>query len=639
MKNFTLLALVLYAAANYAQTPDNSIERIAEAEMKSAFRSTNSIANINTANYDIVSHELHFTVNPSQYFITGVVTTAFTAKENMSTVTFELTNQLTVSSVTRDGNNLAFVQNDDNELVITLPATQPEGVTDDVTINYSGLPGFTDEPFMLAEHNGSPILTTQSEPYGAMEWWPCKNDLNDKIETLDVYITAPSQYVSVSNGLEQSQTINGNGTKTSHFHHGYPIPAYLVGIAVTNYSVFTQQAGTAPNTFPIVNYVYPEDLSWAQSQLAATPGYIEIFEELFDTYPFHEEKYGHAQWHLGGGMEHSTVSFVGGFGRELISHELGHQWFGDKVTCGSWKDIWLNEGFATYLSGIVVEHQDGNDNFTEWKDLRSQSVTSFPDGSVYLTDNDTTNVGRIFSSRLTYNKGAMVLHMLRFKLGDDDFFQGVRNYLADPELAYGYAKTPDLQDHLETVSGVDLDEFFSDWVYNQGYPTYDITVHPWGPGNVQVVINQTQSHSSVSYFEMPVPIRLIGPLGQTQDVVLQNTFSGQEFIVPTTFPLSDVIFDPNKDIISAWNTVALAADDFNLLSAVRLYPNPANDRLNLETPEGLDIEKTTFYNILGQKVLETGTEASWDVSRLATGMHFISLQTNQGSRQLKFIKE
>ena len=113
----------------------------------------------------------------------------------------------------------------------------------------------------------------------------------------------------------------------------------------------------------------------------------------------------------------------------LIAHELAHQWFGNKITCGSWKDIWLNEGFATYLSGITIENLDGNDAFTTWKQQRNNSITSQPSGSVYLTDADTTSVSRIFSGRLSYNKGSMVLHMLRKKLGDASFYQALQTYL------------------------------------------------------------------------------------------------------------------------------------------------------------------------------------------------------------------
>jgi aminopeptidase N len=638
MKKITLYSLLLCCFGLNAQTQQSDLENIAEAEMRSAAGLMRFNKNINTANYDVISQELHFTVDPAVYFITGTVITEFVAEANMTTITFDLADELTVSSVSQNSTNLAFTQ-DEDELVITLPATLNAGQTGVVTVNYSGPPATGEGAFRVQEHNDAPVLSTLSQPYGAMDWWPCKQDLNDKIEELDVFITAPAQYVSVSNGLEISQIVNGNGTKTTHFHHSYPIPAYLVAIAVSNYSVFTQEAGTAPNTFPIVNYIYPESLTTAQAQLAATPSYIAIFEQLFEPYPFHEEKYGHAQWNTGGGMEHTTVSFVGTFGRELIAHELAHQWFGDKITCGSWKDIWLNEGFATYLSGLVVEHQDGNDSFRDWKANKISNITSQPGGSVYLTDADTLNVSRIFSSRLSYNKGAMVVHMLRYVLGDTNFYQGVRNYLADPELAYGYAHTDDLQAHLEAVSGMDLNGFFNDWVYNQGFPSYTITAEYESFGQIKLTVNQTQSHPSVSYFEMPVPVKLLGAEGEVQDVILNNTFNGQEFVLPIGFQATQIIFDPENHIISADTISSLGSGEYNILGQLSLYPNPASGHLNLDLPEGVTLEKAIFYNMLGQKILETGNETSWNVTQLQTGVHFVSLVTSEGTAQIRFVKK
>ena len=175
------------------------------------------------------------------------------------------------------------------------------------------------------------------------------------------------------------------------------------------------------NPFEIINYVYPENLTSAQASTPVTVSIMELFSNKFEEYPYASEKYAHAQFGWGGGMEHTTVSFMGSFGRNLIAHELAHQWFGDKITCGSWKDIWLNEGFATYLSGLVIEEFDGEPSFKNWKQGRVSSITSQPDGAVYLSDSDTTSVSRIFSSRLSYNKGAMVLHMLRKKVGDANF--------------------------------------------------------------------------------------------------------------------------------------------------------------------------------------------------------------------------
>ncbi|MEO0045501.1 MAG: hypothetical protein RL705_692 [Bacteroidota bacterium] len=638
MKKYYFLILYFTIPFVFAQDFVTETNRIAEAEMKAASQLMSFQANANTANYDVTYHKLEFTVNPAVYAITGKVTTTFKALSDMTTVTFDLANQLTVSSVKQGVTNLTFVQNTNKELVITLPSTLTANSFATVEINYSGAPPSGEQAFTRSTHNGASIIWTLSEPFGARDWWPCKQDLNDKIESIDVYITAPSQYVSVANGIEPEAPVINGTNKTTHFHHGYPIPAYLVAIAVTNYQVYTQTAGTAPNTFPIVNYIYPESYTSAVNSLSETLPIMDIYENLFETYPFHAEKYGHAQCGFGGGMEHTTVSFMGGFSRGLIAHELGHQWFGDKITCGTWKDIWLNEGFATYLAALAIENLDGLDAFVTEKTSMISNITSNPTGNVYLTDVQATNVGRIFSSRLSYNKGAMVLEMLRFKLGDTNFFQGVRNYLADPNLAYKYAVTSDFQTHMEAAYGQDLNEFFQDWIYRQGYPTYAITAQNWGPGQAKFVVNQSQSDASVTYFEMPVPVRIYGSGGQQADLVLNNTVNNETFIIDVPFAISSVDFDPEKHIISANSNATLGNQDFSIEEAVVLYPNPSADVLHIQMPATLVLEKATVYNSLGQKVLENNT-IDFSVSQLSSGVHYIDIQTTLGTYHKKFIKK
>ncbi len=614
---------------------------IAETEKISAAKTMNLAVNPNTLNYDVTYHKLEFTVDPAVYFITGKVTTTYTAISNMTSLTFDLSNTLIVSSVKINNSALVFSQNT-NELVIPLPTTQTAGTQATVEIIYAGAPpqnGFF--AFTSSTHGTppTPVMYTLSEPFGARDWWPCKQDLNDKIDAIDVYITAPAQYVGVSNGVEPEAPIVIGGNKTTHFHHGYPIPAYLIAIAVTNYSVYNQTAGTAPNTFPIINYIYPESLAVVEPQLAQTPLILDLYGSLFEIYPFHNEKYGHAQFDWGGGMEHTTVSFMVNFDRSLIAHEMAHQWFGDKITCGTWKDIWLNEGFATYVAALVIENFDGASAFITEKGSMINNITSSPNGAVYLTDAQALDVNRIFSGRLTYNKGAMVLNMLRFKMGDAMFFQGVKNYLADTNLAFKYAITSNLQSHLEAVYGSSLTEFFSDWIYNQGYPIYNITAQNLTGGQVKFVVNQTQSNASVSYFEMPVPVRVFGAGGEEMDLVLNNTANGQIFIENVPFAITSLTFDPEKNIISKNSVVTLGGNDFEFDSSVMLYPNPVSNVVSIDFSNNEFVTNATFFNSIGQKIKETTTQKTWDVSSFESGIYFIRVATLEGTKQFKFIKK
>jgi aminopeptidase N len=640
MKKTYLFALVLLNSLVFAQNKRDERIRLAESEMKSAASTFEIQVNPNTLNYDISYHRLDLTINPSVKFITGKITTTYTALANMNTITFDFANSLTTSSVKMGTTNLTFVENSSNELVITLPSTQQQGTTATIEVNYSGVPpvnGF--DSFVQTTHSGTPIIWTLSEPFGARDWWPCKQDLNDKIDSIDVYITAPSQYTSVANGIETTPPVINGSNKTTHFHHNYPIPAYLIAIACTNYTVYNQTAGIAPDTFPVVNYLYPENASTSQSLLSVTPDIMNFFSTQFEPYPFKNEKYGHAQFSWGGGMEHTTVSFMQNFSRGLIAHELAHQWFGDKITCGTWKDIWLNEGFATYLAALVIEEFDGEEAFINEKSDMIDYITSLPNGNVYLTDTQATNVNRIFNSRLSYDKGAMILEMLRFKMGDTAFFQALRNYLADTNLAYNYAVTTDLIGHLEVVYGSDLDGFFDDWVYKQGYPIYDITVANIGNGQALFTINQTQSdpNNSVDYFEMPVPVRVYGANGQQMDVVLENTMDGETFIRNIPFTITSAAFDPEKHIISFGSSSTLSNSAFELENAISVVPNPASNEVSIQMPSAIAVESISIYNGLGQ-LIATKNSADFSISDLSNGVLFLKIQTSEGTFHKKMIK-
>jgi len=643
MRKITYSFILLIGIMGYAQTSDSEFERMVEAEMKSVSSIQNLRVNPNTLNYDVTYHELRFSVDPSvtNPYINGIVKTTFKALSDIDAVTFDMATELTVSSVTMNSASLTFSQSN-YELNINLPATVTTGNSATVVITYAGSPPQAEGAFTRGTHSGTPVIFTLSEPFGARDWWPCKQDLNDKIDSFDIYITCPDTYIGVSNGLLQSSITSG-GTTTRHFKHNYPIPAYLISLNVTNYVTYNIQAGlgTVDNPFfPINNYLYPE------SNTASNRGFIDLtipimnfFEQKFGPYPYRNEQYGHVQFGWGGGMEHTTMTSMGAWNsRSLIAHELGHQWFGNKVTCGTWNDIWLNEGLTEYSAGIVVEELDGDAAFVTWKSGKISNITSQTGGAVYLTDSEALNVGRIFSSRLSYNKGSMVTHMLRWVMGDVNFFQALQNYLNAPNLAFGYAVTTDLKSQLETVHGSSLTEFFDDWIYGQGYPTYTVNAQNWGAGQTKITVSQTQSNTSVSFFEMPLEIRLSGAGGLTRDVVVNHTFSGQEFIVPVPFVLTGVTFDPNKHIISRNNVATLANESFDLEQTISIYPNPTTNELHIMMPTTLQLDKVQIYNTLGQLVGQKDA-IDFSVAELSAGLHLLKITTSEGVINKNFIKK
>ena len=596
-------------------------------------------------NYDLKYYRLDFNIDPSVKAISGSVTSHFIVQEdNLSTMAFDLNhNGMTVDSVYYRENKITDFSLFDYELTINFQTPLSNGTLDSVTVYYHGVPesnGFGS--FAQTTHNGAPIIWTLSEPYGARDWWPCKQSLNDKIDSVDVYITNPEAYKAASNGLLISETVFA-GLKTAHWKHLHPITTYLVAIAVTNYESYSDFVTiSSGDEVEVINYVYPEDLLYSQSNTPNVLDVIQLYSNLFIPYPYKDEKYGHAQFGRGGGMEHQTMSFMGHFEHGLMAHELAHQWFGDFVTCGSWEDIWLNEGFATYLDGMTHEHNlhDDGVSFNDWKQIEINNIISEVGGSVFV--DDTTSVSRIFDSRLSYSKGAMVLHMIRKKIGDDNFFQALKNYLSDPEIANAYAYTEDLQYHLEQTYGSSLQEFLNDWFYGEGYPTYEIYYSQSESGEVNVKINQTQSHNSVDFFEMDVPVMFHGILNDS--LIRFNNISNEEsFSFILNWDVTTAQFDPEHDLISARSTI-MEVDTFNEKNKFYIIPNPVRDLITVVFLEKVKPDKVEIYNNFGRIVSRFETEKTssykfeYDVSKLSSGIYIISFYQGGEIVSKKFVK-
>lgn len=594
-------------------------------------------------NYDLKYHRCHWEVDPAVKYIKGNITSYFIPTTSSFTkIQFDLDTSITVDSVKYHNTLINFVQIPDHILEITFPSTLPINTLDSVSVYYQGIPansGFGS--FVQSTHSGTPVIWTLSEPFGAQDWWPCKQDLNDKIDSVDIIVTCPQAYRAASNGLLVNEITSGTN-KIYHWKSRYKIATYLIAIAVTNYSVYSDSLFYTNDTLEILNYVYPENLSLAQSGTVETKRILQFFDSLTITYPFINEKYGHAQFSWGGGMEHQTMSFMGAFNFSLVAHEAAHQWFGNHVTCGSWEDIWLNEGFATYLEGLCQERYFP-EKWMDWKKGKVNSITASTSGSVLCTD--TNSVSRIFDGRLSYNKGAYLLHMLRWKLGDSIFFTALKNYLNDPLLAGGYAKTPQLKSHLETVSGKNLTPFFNQWYYGQGYPSYEIVFNQTG-SNVILTINQKQSHASVSFFDLHVPIKFIGISNDTT-IIFDNQYSGQTFTVNVNFPIISILVDPELRFVSANNTYKNISTSTDLNNQVAIYPNPATSTLNISlfllSQQEVNFE---IYDMNGKIIFEEKSDfyigyslKSININTLSNGNYSVKVTGKEIEYHNKFIKQ
>ncbi len=525
-------------------------------------RNNLKIESLASSNFTVHYYRCEWIIDPAVRYIDGKITSKFITTFATNHIVFDFTNRLTVDSIIFRNKKTNFTQSASKTLTIHFPVTIKKNRKDSVTIFYHGVPPISGDftgGFVKSSHNGTPVIWTLSEPYNAQDWWPCRNGLDDKADSIDIYITHPSQYKASSNGLLQSETANGSMT-TSWYKHRYPIASYLVALAVTNYSVYTRTVTIDDTTLPVISYIYPEDLSYFQTYTYFVLNALKLYSDTFGNYPYLKERYGQTQFGFGGGMEHQTNSFVVSAGENLVTHELGHQWFGDKVTCGSWRDIWLNEGFATYMADFFYTKNFDTAYYDDYVNGDLAYVVSQPDGSVWV--DDTTNSGRIFDGRLSYDKGAFLLRMLQSTLGDSIFFEGLRHYLTDPKLAYGFAVTADLQRNLEDVSGLNLDYFFNQWFYGQGYPSVTVKWRQAADGRVGLKVSQTTSHPSVSFFRMSLPITLKnGSL--EKKIVIENTQNNQYFkLKDPGFEVKEILIDPDKYFITKDNKVFKAKVPF-----------------------------------------------------------------------------
>ncbi|MDZ7876582.1 MAG: M1 family aminopeptidase [Saprospiraceae bacterium] len=663
LKKRTLILLILsgFMLKVAAQTPldydlQKSLNTIIEAEQRHHQSLETFEASGAGANFDIFYHRFEWRVNPAYRYISGAVTTYFKAVDNMNTMTFDIDNALKVDSVKQRGAKLLFSQLPDKTMQINLPQQVNKGGVDSITVYYQGEPiktGFGS--FNQRLRGGTkPEIWTLSEPYGSRDWFPGKSDLVDKIDSIDVIVQCPPQYRVASNGLLIRELAVNDTSKLFHWKHRYPIVNYLVAFAVTDYVQYIDKAKLSRgDSMNILNYVYPESLAVSQAGSFKTANATRLFDSLFVEYPFKKEKYGHAQCGFGGGQEHQTMSFMGNVtDAGLIAHELAHQWFGDKITCGSWQDIWLNEGFATYLTGLYFQYVEPF-FWRNWRVAVLGGATSGTSGSVFV--DDTTSVSRIFNSSLSYNKGAYVLHNLRFKLGDSAFFAGIRRYQNDPSVIYGFARTTDIKRNLEAVSGQNLTEFFNDYIYGQGYPSFTVTsLQTDFTGRVQVMIKQTQSHPSVSFFETPVPVKLISKqTGKDTTFVFNLTQNNQAFAAnfsPTIGSIDSVVFDPELRLLSKNNIVKVlvtgVTQEIDNQWISQITPNPTKDNITVnfksDKTEPLSIE---VINEVGQIILKNNFTSHYGdnsktlyLSDLPTGFYVLKLTTASKIGIQKFIK-
>lgn len=535
MKKLTLSLLFATASFLFINAQTNPIAR------SSGYSGTG-------ANINVVYQRCNWRINPDSSIkaIGGSVTTYFkTTQSNVSSITFDLNDVLTFSA-TYHGSSITTSRPSTNIINLTIPNIATSGTLDSVTIFYNGTPPAINgqaEGFQKKSSAGYNYIYNLSESFEDRDWWPCKADMQDKIDSMDFVISVPNGFRAACNGkFLDSNLVAGN--RIFRYKSNYPIASYLVAVGVAQYKIYDRGTVNIGGTnVPVWYFIFPGKTASTYTNIvnALDKSKLDLvaFSSVYGDYPFKNDKHGYYEFGWGGGMEHQSFSAMGGgvlTSWSVIAHELMHQWFGDKVTFGTWNELWLAEGFASYGEALAAElvpslGQNPVSVRAGFKSSANGSTSS--QYGCYIPNSSITNSNVLWNSaygNTVYQRGSMVVSMLRTLLGDTLFFRGMRNYLNDPLLAYGSATTGDLQRNLEAVAGgYDLQPFFDSWVYGNGYPTYSSGKSvQWWPSNgtkitVYVPAGQSKSYlSSVSYYYTPIPLRVQGAGGKDTVIVLYD---------------------------------------------------------------------------------------------------------------------
>ncbi len=599
-----------------------------------------------TEKYDVTYYHLDLAMTNTSKVVSGSVKMKAKARVLLDTVLFELHPNHAISKILFNGDSVGFRR---SGTAVKVVVNQPAGNFFTLQTFYNGTaPDASANPFGDAGLSnatspswGNQVTWSLSQPFSAYEWWPCKQSLKDKIDSLDMWITVPSNCKAGSNGLLKNVTNMGNGKMRYEWKHRHPIAAYLVSVAVGKYVEVIDYAHPAGSSDSILiqHFIYdnPATLANFQDDIYETASFMELFDSLYGPYPFRNEKYGHSMAPLSGGMEHQTMTTQGFFNPTLTAHELGHQWFGDHVTCASWADIWVNEGFASYSEYLMLAALYPGQE-TQLMTGNHNAVMGATNGAVWVKDS--VNSTRIFSSRLSYDKGASIIHTFRYLMDDDaQFFQALR--LFQNRFADSVAIGLDVKNVMEEVSGKDLSAAFEQWYFGEGFPTYALK---WNSvnGTLHVRIAETVSNAATTpLFTTPLEIKFIRSGKPDTTIRFQITGNTTLALVPSVGTVTGVMsIDPKNWII---NKNGLIQKDPNLIvtavseqettnSELRVYPNPVVDQVTVESANDQP-QILTVFDPKGKK-LETKSftkSTTLDLKSFPSGWYLFMTESADGT--------
>ena len=508
-------------------------------------------------NIDILNYSFELHLNDSTDIIYGTANINLHIEPSENNVRLDLISAnsdgdgMVVHSVLFNGNKVPYTHKN-NELNISTDGLK-YSIYDVITIEYSGIPI---TGLIIGDNmHGDRTFFSDNWPNKARNWLPLVDHPYDK-STSEFIVFAPNHYQVISNGLLVEETNVNKDIKKTHWKQSVPISCWLYALGVAEFAIDYVDYFNGKS---IQTWVYKQDRDKGFYDFKVpTKHTLEFFSDYVG--PFAYEKLANVQSNsVKGGMESATAIFYSDISvtgdrsvrwRDVIIHEVAHQWFGNCVTEYDWDDVWLSEGFATYFTLMFREHAYGRDDFVKGLKDAKRRVFNFyeknKDASV-VHDN-LKDMKDVLSYDLQYQKGAWVLHMLRNYVGEDNFRAGIRNYYK--KYFNSNTNTEEFKIEMEKVSGVDLDKFFDQWLYKGGIIKLDVEwKYDEKSKNIEFDITQVQNDGYL--FEMPLDIEILGDNNSNTSTIRLDKKSGKYLVYSENKP-KEIKLDPYTKLLANW---------------------------------------------------------------------------------------
>ena len=510
-------------------------------------------------NIDILNYSFELHLNDSSDIIYGTANIKLSIKPNEDNVRLDLISKnkegrgMSVENILFNGKEIPYTH-DDNVINIDTRGIV-YSISDMITVKYEGIPvtGLIIGPNM----HGDRTFFSDNWPNKARNWLPLVDHPYDK-STADFIIIAPNHYQVISNGLLVEETNINKDLKKTHWRQSVPISCWLYAIGVAEFAVDYVDYFDGKS---IQTWVYKQDRDNGFYDFKVpTKHTLEFFSDYVG--PFAYEKLANVQSNsVKGGMESATAIFYSDVSvtgersvrwRNVIIHEVAHQWFGNCVTEYDWDDVWLSEGFATYFTLMFREHAYGRDDFVMGLNNAKENVYNFykDNKDAPIIHDNLKDMKDVLSYSLQYQKGAWVLHMLRNYIGEDAFRQGIRNYY---KKYFNLNTTTDqFKFEMEKVSNVDLDKFFDQWLYKGGMLIID-SDWKYNEKNSEIEISMDQVQDDGYLFDMPIEIMLTFENKSSKIESIQLDKKSKKFIISSENKPKEIKIDPSVKLLARWS--------------------------------------------------------------------------------------